>query len=447
MSFKLEQVRRDLIANVKSEVFWDLVHVCGEKIDAKQKEAMSRGVLIAEKDPLEFVASLMAAMHRKVPIILGNHQWGHSEWTLLYQEFSPAVSFGIEPRVVESRPVFRKKDQAIILIPTGGTSSDALRFTIHRWESLEAQSYMVQSFLGATAINSICCLPLFHVSGLMQVIRAIATQGQVMFSQLGNLKSVSEIIAIEDYCLSLVPTQLDRLFASGMIFKKLGKLKAIFLGGASANEALLKKARESELPLVLSYGMTETAGMVCAQNTEDFASGKISSGEPLSGVEIKINSIDGLDVIHLYSSSLFYGYWGSPLFKRDDAFCTNDYGSFLKEGQLVIEGRIDDWIISGGEKIDPSEVEDSLLATDYIQSALVLGKDSKEWGQALVAILVAQSDFSQKELIDLLKVHLSKNLAVFKRPKAYIFVEELPILENGKRDKRRLRGLLESVTV
>ncbi|CAI8269723.1 MAG: 2-succinylbenzoate--CoA ligase [Puniceicoccaceae bacterium MED-G32] len=447
MSFKLEQIRRDLIANAKSSELWDLVDVYGKQLDIKLNEAMAQGVLIAEKDPLKFVASLITSMDRNVPIILGNHQWGESEWVLFDQLFSPAVICGLQKSTDGNQPVFKEKDQGSILIPTGGTSSDALRFAIHRWESLEAQSLMVQTFLGDKAINSICCLPLFHVSGLMQVIRAIASNGQILFSQLNELESASKLVAVEDFCLSLVPTQLSRLISKGFIFEKMDKFKAIFLGGAPTSDSLLKKAKDYSLPIVMSYGMTETAGMICAQSKESFLAGNFSSGKPLFGAEIKLNTREGFNILHVHSKSLFYGYWGSQLFERGEGLSSNDYGHFLEDGQLIIEGRTDNWIISGGEKINPKEVEESLNASGYIESALVIGKDSKEWGQALVGILVPKGDLTDKVLVDNLNDYLKQNLANHKLPKAYLFVEELPILENGKRDNGQIGKLLYSVTV
>ena len=134
MPFKLEQVRRDLIANAKSSELWDLVDVYGKQLDIKLNEAMAQGVLISEKDPSKFVASLISSMDRNLPIILGNHHWGESEWELFYQLFSPAVIFGSQKSTDLTRPVFKEKDQGSILIPTGGTSSDTLRFAIHLWQ-------------------------------------------------------------------------------------------------------------------------------------------------------------------------------------------------------------------------------------------------------------------------------------------------------------------------
>lgn len=447
MSFKLEQVRRDFIADQKSSEFWDLVDSCVARLDTKRIESMSQGVLVAEKDPLKFVAALIAAMDQKAPIILGNHQWGDSEWALFEQEFSPAVTFGLREISEGNQSVFKEKDQGSILIPTGGTSSDALRFAIHRWESLEAQSLMVQTFLGTKVINSICCLPLFHVSGLMQVIRAIVSRGQILFSHLNNLESASKLVAVDDFCLSLVPTQLSRLISKGVLFENMDQFKAIFLGGAPANDRLLTEAKDSRLPIILSYGMTETAGMICAQSKESFLSGNFSSGKPLRGSQIKFTAKEGFDTLRIFSKSLFYGYWGSPPFERTEGFHTNDYGHFSKEGHMVIEGRMDNWIISGGEKINPKEIEDSLHASGYVESAMVLGKDSKDWGQALIAILVSQGELSQQTVIDKLNEYLKHTLANYKLPKAYRFVDELPILENGKKDTVRIKELLDSIRV
>ena len=113
----------------------------------------------------------------------------------------------------------------------------------------------------------------------------------------------------------------------------------------------------------------------------------------------------------------------------------------------MIEGRVDNWIISGGEKINPKEIEDSLVASGHVESALVIGKDSKEWGQAVVAILLHNSNISPKALIDSVKESMKNDLAAYKRPKAYLLVKELPILENGKQDKGRLNELLKSLTI
>ena len=152
-------------------------------------------------------------------------------------------------------------------------------------------------------------------------------------------------------------------------------------------------------------------------------------------------------MLHLYAKSLFYGYWGNQLFERGEGLISYDYGHFLEDGKLIIEGRTDNFIMSGGEKINPKEIEESLYASGYIKSVLVIGKDSKEWGQVLIGIIVPKGDLTDEVLEDNLNEYLKKNLAKYKLPKAYVFVEELPILENGKRDNGRIRKLLYSASV
>ena len=83
------------------------------------------------------------------------------------------------------------------------------------------------------------------------------------------------------------------------------RLKAIFLGGAPANDRLLIKAKDYRLPIVLSYGMTETAGMICAQSKDSFLSGIFSSGKPLFGAEIKLNTEEGFDALHIFQKVFF----------------------------------------------------------------------------------------------------------------------------------------------
>ena len=107
----------------------------------------------------------------------------------------------------------------------------------------------------------------------MQVIRAIVSQGQILFCHFNDLEKALEAVAINDFCMSLVPTQLSRLFARDAIPPQINQFKAIFLGGGPTDNHLLAKARDHALPIFLSYGMTETAGMVCAQSQEAFYQG------------------------------------------------------------------------------------------------------------------------------------------------------------------------------
>lgn len=441
-------------ANVSSSAsasvfFWQWVEDYGQIIDSNLERAMERGVLVAEPEPQYFLAAALASLDRAVPLILGNPLWGEVEWQSFSGQFSPALAFGIEGRnFLDTEPVqFDAQDRGLVLIPTGGSSGGSLRFARHRWASLKAQSAMLQTFLGPGAIHTFCCLPLYHVSGWMQIIRAIVTGGQVVLHRLNELERVLDAVEtsdsrrLQEFCISLVPTQLERCLSQKVGLTALQKLRAIFLGGGPASEELLSRARESKLPIVLTYGMTETAGMVCAQPVSDFLSGAFSAVSPLNGVEICFEQLGGVQQIKLFSPSLFYGYWGQPELERKAGFLSSDTGRWACDGQLVIEGRLDDWIVSGGEKINPREVESVLVASEWVQAAMVVGKASPEWGQAVIALIVP-STCGGRNYDAQLRAHLKERLSAYKQPKSIIYVKQLPFLENGKVDPAALAALL-----
>ena len=148
------------------------------------------------------------------------------EWQSFSEQFSPALVFGLEGRNFPERSVspFNASDRGLIAIPTGGSRGGSLRFALHYWANLKAQSAILQDFLGSGAIHSFCCLPLYHVSGWMQIIRAIVTGGQIVLHRFDALDHVLSMVeasegrGLEEFCLSLVPTQLERCLLQGAAF-------------------------------------------------------------------------------------------------------------------------------------------------------------------------------------------------------------------------------------
>jgi len=247
----------------------------------------------------------------------------------------------------------------------------------------------------------------------------------------------------ERKCLSLVPTQLQRILADDTEvvpprnhLEKLKSAKAIFVGGAPMSEALAVHARRAGLPIVPVYGMTETGAMAVAQTSEDFLSGNYlpQCGQALPHVQVEVLDEVGsicppgvFGRIRLRSDSLFQGYWGRPAIDLSQGYLTDDEGMLDSEGRLTILGRMDRLIITGGEKVDPREVEAALLECAGVREALVLGKPDDEWGQRVCAYVVG-------EIADaaFLKLQLQGRLVSYKIPKEWNFVDRLPFDEKGK---------------
>ena len=208
----------------------------------------------------------------------------------------------------------------------------------------------------------------------------------------------------------------------------MNQFKAIFLGGGPADGLLLSKARDHTLPIVLSYGMTETAGMVCAQSQEAFLS-EFFFGETFAWSGIKLSEKDGFKILEVYSKSLFYGYWGGQAFEKAEAFAQMTT-EVLKDGEVVIEG---EWII-GLLVVEKKLILKKLKTTFWPQATWnrslfwvkIQKSGDKHWSQLLFL-----RGLNQQELIANMNQYLKQTLANHKLPKAYLLVEELPILENG----------------
>lgn len=402
-----------------------------EKIKTNHNACCEKGVLIAEENPPIFAGAFLAAAELEVPIFLGNANWGDWEWLQLQDQISPALIFGYSPLKAYKRQYYALFGyQNYIMIPTGGTSG-SVRFAIHHFNDLEDAARGLQKFLKVEKINSYCVLPLYHVSGLMQLVRAYVTDGYICF---GNLKKETDRF-FKGGCISLVPTQLKRLLADEAHIDWLKTFDRIFLGGGAPGAALLETARRAKLPLTITYGMTESAGMVAASTPKDFLKGSDSVGKPLPHAQIRINS-EG--IIEIESRANFYGYFPHHV-EKHNILVTEDLGEFDSEGRLKILGRRDRLIKTGGEKVDPREVEVAIASSEMVKESLVVGVPDDVWGQRLVAFCIGDSEIEED-----LRMYLFDVLVNFKMPKKFIFVQELPNDAKGKIDWNKVKDLLAS---
>lgn len=395
------------------------------EIENKLLECKKRGVLIVTTDPKEFIHAFFAAKHFEVPLFLGNPKWRENEWKQFFGQVRPALIIG-EAFDCSLDKEFQIVDLSVyekcIMIPTGGTSG-RLRFAIHTWESLSASVKGTARFLNKTKINSLCLLPLYHVSGLMQVIRAFVTHGEVLFDPL---ESFDEDHSFQGYCLSLVPTQLERFIGDKTLVKLLRTFDVIFLGGAAASESLLQRARMEELPLAPTYGMTETGSMIAAMLPEDFLRGMKGVGSGLPHAEISINEDRRIMVS---GESLFKGYF--PELPCKKSFWITDDEGIMHQENLEVIGRADRIIITGGEKVDPKEVEDTILNTGLVKEVMIVSKEDSEWGQRIVAMYIPVQ--KNEDISVEIKLRLKQVLQSYKIPKDWLSVEQLPVDEKGKK--------------
>jgi fatty-acyl-CoA synthase len=172
-----------------------------------------------------------------------------------------------------------------------------------------------------------------------------------------------------------------------------------------------------------------------------------SVGYPRSGMEVAVLRADGtrtatdeVGEIVCRGDALMSGYWNNPAATADTLkngwMYTGDMGSFDARGYLTLRDRSKDVVISGGSNIYPREVEEVILEHPRVIEACVVGTPDAEWGEVVVAFVVGSVD------ADELDAHLVARIARFKRPKRYVFVDDLPKNSYGKVLKRELRDRL-----
>jgi o-succinylbenzoate---CoA ligase len=230
---------------------------------------------------------------------------------------------------------------------------------------------------------------------------------------------------------SLVPTMLRRLLSSeSPKWTPSAELRAVLVGGAHLPDGLRELSVERKVPILTTYGCTEACSQVTTQRPDQ--SGLPGSGAPLRGVEVRIEQGE----IQVRGNVLMDGYLendrsGSP-WTSDGWLRTGDLGSLLSDGQLLVRGRIDDLIVTGGENVSPEEVEVWLESVPGIEAACVFSLRNEEWGEEVVAALVI--DATRYDAATL-RTRLANELAPHKRPKRICMLGALPLKRSGKIDR------------
>jgi len=337
----------------------------------------------------------------------------------------------------ERRKAKGKIETGWLCVPTGG-SGGGVRFARHDECTLTAAVQGFCAHFGLERVNALGVLPPYHVSGLMARVRCAATGGEHVAWDWKRLESGDRPAlkpGSKSWVLSLVPTQLQRLLASPAAVTWLRGFRVIFIGGGPVWPELTTAAARAELPVSLSYGLTETAAMVAALRPAEFLAGEHSCGAALPHARI---SIGGEGAITVAGESVFRGYF--PHERPGRKFATEDLGRLDEHGHLHILGRRDAVIITGGKKVQAVEVEAALRASGEFADVAVVGVPDPEWGHAVVACYAAGD-----RPPDLVGVAASlQGLAAFKRPKRFVAVADWPRNAQGKLNRAALLAALRA---
>jgi O-succinylbenzoic acid--CoA ligase len=401
----------------------------------------SPNVLLVERDPISFIAGFIAACSVPCNLFLCNPDWGQTEWQHVFERVTPTIIWGTSfalsdplsaslPCAIASSLIY--PSSVAIMLPTGGTSG-TIRFAIHTWNTLMASIAGFQHYFELDQINSFCVLPLYHVSGLMQMLRSLTSGGEFVILpwkhlEAGHLPNLDP----QNFFLSLVPTQLQRLLNQS---EWLVQFKTILLGGAPAWTELLEQARSLHLPIAPTYGMTETASQIATLKPQDFLNAQTGCGRVLPHADITIDP--QTQQLSIRAKSLMLGYY--PMLSNSSTYDPDDLGYFDDRGFLHILGRNSQKIITGGENVFPTEIEAVIRATNLVQDVCVVGLPDSNWGQIIAAVYVPR-DVSESELAATIAPQLSK----FKQPKRWIAVSQIPRNAQGKINRAHLMQIAQS---
>ena len=318
----------------------------------------------------------------------------------------------------------KKSENVCAIMLTSGTTSipKAVQLT---YGNFETSCSNWNSFLEFDLDDQfLCCLPLNHIGGLAVLIRALIYGFSVNLLSNFDASTVNKVISRHPISIiSLVPTMLKRILAIEGGLESLKSLRHILLGGGPSPEVLLDYCIQEKLPIIKVYGMTETCSGTFGLKVLDEPQNKLFAGRPFPETKAWIKNGE----IHISGPMIMAGYLGED--EAQGVHNSHDLGYVGDDHLIFLNVRRKDLIVSGGENINPIEVEEQLLNVNGIMDSAVIGKNDEEWGQKVIAYIVCESDSINGEYLD---EKLKKSLSKFKIPKEYVRVPLIPRNELGK---------------
>ncbi len=285
-------------------------------------------------------------------------------------------------------------------------------------------------------------MPPAHVGGLSILTRCLmARRCVVMGGGSFDVRATIEIMERHAVTLcSLVPTMLRRLLdVSDPAWTPAPELRAVLVGGAPFPAALRQRAASRGLVALATYGCTEACSQIATQRPSQ--AGLPGCGAPLPGIDVRIERGEIQVRGDVVMDGYLHGSAADAPFTEDGWLRTGDLGELAPDGQLVVHGRVDDLIVTGGENVMPQEVEAWLRTVPGVASACVFAVPDDQWGQQVVAAIVVDAVSYDPAV---LRASMVEGLASYKRPKRVAVLDTLPLSRSGKVDRMEVAAVASS---
>ena len=428
-----------LLAGGETLSYADLAERVRQRGAAWQGDARTALLLVGESSVATVVA-ILAAIEAQQPIFLLHPRWPEREQAAYLKGLGlppllPGAAEALVPWPEGAPPAGAGAERILAVLPTSGSSGRPKGVALSRRALLAAIAASAANLGWRDGDRWLLSLPLAHVGGLSILLRCLAARRTMVLGEGGGrfdpVAVARQLERDRVTLLSLVPTALRRLLGLPG-FELPPRLRAILVGGAAASPALVARATARGWPCRLTYGATEAASQIATQEQP----GGHHCGRAVAGVEVRL-AAGGL--IRVRGANLFSFYLPGGHSGRDNEgfFVSGDLGRWDEDGHLLVLGRADDVIISGGENIHPLEVEAALEEHPAIAAAAVFPLPDEEWGQIVAAAVVPLAGQPLPELAEL-REKLRSSLPAYALPRRLVVTDALPQNAAGKLDRRAL---------
>jgi len=296
-------------------------------------------------------------------------------------------------------------------------------------------------------------MPLFHTGGLNALSLPILMAGGtvVIGHRFDAEQALEEIIKHKATISLFVPTMYQVMIQTKTFHTAdFPKVRVFLSGGAPCPVTIYEAFEKRNLSFKEGYGLSEAGPNNFFIDADSAKRKRGSVGKNMQFVETLVVSdnkepclIDEVGELWIRGRHVFSGYWNkgqeTAQTMHMDWLKTGDLAKVDADGDHYIVGRKKDMIVTGGENVYPSEIEQCLIQHGWIQEAAVIGVPDDRWGEVVTAFVsLADSDsYSEKQLIE----YCREQLGGYKIPKKFIILPELPKTHVGKIDKKRLANL------